>query len=300
LQPKHDGHDHVADDDRSTGCCPETDADQVVTTLKPSKQDQSLWVPDKLAVLCIDPSSIRNGGSILGDKTRMQELSRHPRAFVRPAPTSGMLGGLSEASPDIVTLCQVAGYDLTIVETVGVGQSEIELEEGVDCMVLALPPAGGDSLQGVKKGIMEACHLIVVTKADGDLLQAARSTAAEYKAALPFLDTYGTKRDRPKVLQVSSTTELGLPELWSEICKFRQLRIDSGMTEQRRKEQAIYWMWKHLQTLVLRRTKEDSLLRKSAEALNQRLEAGRMTPRIAAQELLESLRHRSSCRKIVH
>jgi LAO/AO transport system kinase len=258
-----------------------------------SDQEQSssppLWSSNKLAVLCIDPSSVRSGGSILGDKTRMQELSRHPRAFIRPAPTSGTLGGLSEASPEIIMLCQVADYDLVIVETVGVGQSEIELEECVDCMVLALPPAGGDSLQGVKKGIMEACHFIVVTKADGNLLAAAKSTAAEYKGALPFLDTYNTKADRPKVLLASSVTGQGLEELWSEICQFRAHRMETGKLEERRKEQATYWMWKHLQTLVLRRTKHDANLKQRADELNRQLEAGRMTPRVAAQVLLESL-----------
>jgi LAO/AO transport system kinase len=253
--------------------------------------DETIWVPEKLAVLCIDPSSVRSGGSILGDKTRMQELSRHPRSYVRPAPTSGMLGGLSEASPEIITLCQVGGYDLTIVETVGVGQSEIELEECVDCMVLALPPAGGDSLQGAKKGIMEACHLIIVTKADGNLLPAAKATAADYKGALPFLDTYNTKEDRPKVLLVSSANGNGLKELWEEICNFRRHRMETGKLEERRKEQATYWMWKHLQTLVLRRTKEDAVLRVKAEELNKKLAAGRMTPRLAAEELLQSLQH---------
>lgn len=259
----------------------------------PSPLDATdVWAPDKLAVLCIDPSSVRSGGSILGDKTRMQELSRHPRAFIRPAPTSGTLGGLSEASPEIITLCQVADYDLVIVETVGVGQSEIELEECVDCMVLALPPAGGDSLQGVKKGIMEACHFIVVTKADGNLLTAARSTAADYKAALPFLDTYGTKDDRPQVLLASSVTGKGLAELWVEICKFRKHRMESGKLETRRKEQATYWMWKHLQTLVLRQTKENAAIKERAEELNRKLAAGSMTPRVAAQELLDSLTRR--------
>ncbi|GKY91749.1 hypothetical protein MPSEU_000146600 [Mayamaea pseudoterrestris] len=257
-----------------------------------TKVNTTLWSPHKLAVLCIDPSSVRSGGSILGDKTRMTELSKDPRVFIRPAPTSGTLGGLSEASPEIISLCGLADYDLVVVETVGVGQSEIELEECVDCMVLLLPPAGGDSLQGVKKGIMEACHMIVVTKADGNLLPAARMTAAEYKNALPFLDTYGTREDRPKVLLASSVTGSGLSELWAELCLFRKHRMDSGKLEERRKEQAKYWMWKHLQTLVLRKTKEDADLKARADELNRALAQGRTTPRVAAQELLDSLQHK--------
>jgi LAO/AO transport system kinase len=251
-----------------------------------------IWSPNRLAVLCIDPSSVRSGGSILGDKTRMQELSRNPRAFIRPAPTSGTLGGLSEASPEIIMLCQVAGYDLIIVETVGVGQSEIELEECVDCMVLIVPPAGGDSLQGIKKGIMEACHLIVVSKADGNLLPSAKLTAAEYRSALPYLDMYGTKEDRPKVMLASSVTGDGLPELWTELCKFRSQRMETGKLEEQRKVQAKYWMWKHLHTLVLRKMKHDAVLKCRADELNQKLAAGRMTPRVAAQALLDSLQQK--------
>ncbi|CAM9570847.1 unnamed protein product, partial [Ectocarpus sp. 8 AP-2014] len=170
---------------------------------------------NRVAVISIDPSSLRTGGSILGDKTRMDELSRDPSAFVRGCPARGVLGGLSRYTHEVVLLCQVAGYDPVIVETVGLGQNEVEVEHTVDMLLLMLPPAGGDDLQGSKKGIVEVADAIVVNKSDGDLEKAARATASDYSAAL------GLARRKlscwaPPVLRCSALRSEGVDQVWEQ------------------------------------------------------------------------------------
>ena len=245
---------------------------------------------DKLAVVCIDPSSTVTGGSILGDKTRMMGLSRHSNAFVRPSSNGGTFGGLAAYTDDVVSLCRASNYDFVIVETVGLGQSEVEIAKSVDMMILALPPASGDELQGVKKGIMEVADMIVVNKADGALLPAARRTAADYKAATSFMRA-GDEADwsKPPVLLVSSHTGMGLEEMWSGIDKFRRLMTANGNLTQKRKDQAHYWMWKNLRRLIEDRTKNDADLRKTALEMELKLDNGQITPRAAAIHLMDSL-----------
>jgi LAO/AO transport system kinase len=267
------------------------------TDIKNATRSNHLWIPHQLAVVCIDPSSYRTGGSILGDKTRMTRLAVHPRAFVRPSPTQGVLGGLAPRTDDVVRLL-AQQYPLTIVETVGLGQSELEVKETVDVLILVVPPGGGDQLQGVKKGIVEVADMIVVTKADGDLLAAAKHTASDYRTAMNFLHGVTahlrdvacetTSKSSPtEVLLASAQNEEGLDVIWQSICKLRQTRMDSGQLETRRREQRRYWMWKTLQTAVLEETEKDPLIRQAADRLLHQLDAGDIPPRVAAAELLQ-------------
>ncbi|KAI2507933.1 ArgK protein [Fragilaria crotonensis] len=244
----------------------------------------------KLAVVCIDPASTVTGGSILGDKTRMMGLSRHSNAFVRPSSNGGTFGGLAAYTDDVVSLCRAANYDFVIVETVGLGQSEVEIAKSVDMMILVLPPASGDELQGVKKGIMEVADMIVVNKADGALLQAARRTAADYKAATTFMRAgHDDDWSKPPVLVVSSQTRVGLDEMWNKIDKFRTIMTANGHLTQKRKEQAHYWMWKNLRKLIEDRTKNNVDLKECALEMEQKLDNGQITPRAAAIHLMDGL-----------
>jgi LAO/AO transport system kinase len=256
--------------------------------------------PDlKLAVVCIDPSSNISGGSILGDKTRMIELSRHDHAMIRPSCTSGVLGGLAAYTDDVVRLLGCAGYPLVLVETVGLGQSEIEVAESVDVLVLAVPPSGGDELQGVKKGIVEMANILVVTKADGDLEPAANRTAADYSGALRVLqqissnvrasdDKVGKIVWKPPVLLTSSITLRGLDELWKSILDYRTFLVESGSWDMKRHRQAKYWMWKQYTRMVQVKMQQDPELATMAQHLESQLLNGYLTPRVAAQELLDA------------
>ena len=220
----------------------------------------------------------------------MMGLSRHSNAFIRPSSNGGTFGGLAAYTDDVVSLCRAAHYDFVIVETVGLGQSEVEIAKSVDMMILALPPASGDELQGVKKGIMEVADMIVVNKADGALLQAARRTAADYKAATSFMRA-GHEDDwsKPPVLLVSSQTGMGLEEMWNRIDKFRTLMTANGHLIQKRKDQAHYWMWKNLRKLIEERTQNNADLKKTAQAMELKLDNGQITPRAAAIHLMDSL-----------
>jgi len=275
-----------------------------ILNLSSSDHSSDDWIPGSLAVVCIDPSSRRTGGSILGDKTRMPLLSANPRAFVRPAPAQGVLGGLAPRTDDVVRLLSQQ-YPLTILETVGLGQSEIEVKECVDLLILAVPPGGGDQLQGVKKGIVEVADLIVVTKADGHLLATAKTTAADYRGAMTFLHgivahlndddcrtSSVTSCDSnatfpTQVLLVSAVNGEGLNSIWEAIGKFRQRQMDSGRLQIRRQEQGRYWMWKTLQSAVLEQIEKDPLIRNAADRLLQQLDASDIPPRVAATELLQ-------------
>lgn len=196
----------------------------------------------RLAVLAVDPSSARSGGSILGDKTRMEQLSRHPNAFIRPSPSQAALGGLARRSREVVALFEAAAFDVVLIETVGVGQSETVVADLCDIFLLLMAPAGGDELQGVKRGIMELADLIVVNKADGDLLPAAQRTAGDYAGALRLLrhrseDAPGF----PKTLLSSAVTGTGLAEVWEEIGTLARFRQDHGHWAARRGQQAQRW-----------------------------------------------------------
>ncbi|EED95815.1 hypothetical protein THAPSDRAFT_39110 [Thalassiosira pseudonana CCMP1335] len=246
----------------------------------------SRFTPDKLAVLCIDPSSHVTGGSILGDKTRMSNLSYHPRAYVRPSPSSGTLGGLGSYTSDAVSLCEFAGYNLTIVETVGVGQNEVELAECCDIFLLLLAPGGGDELQGSKKGIVEVADVLVVNKDDGDLQVTARRTASEYKKAIGLLRKpvgwWG-------VLLISAKTGVGIPELWDTIVRYQSYAHLSGYLVEKRRLQSRYWMWKYLREIVYETAKKDERVSKRVSAIERDLDNGLVAPRVAAGELWRSL-----------
>jgi LAO/AO transport system kinase len=259
----------------------------------PSKEDntQSLFSPSRLAVLCIDPSSSVTGGSILGDKTRMTELSRHHKAYVRPSANGGTFGGLSAYTHDVVSLCAAASYDWCVVETVGLGQSEIEVVHSVDMLLLIVPPGGGDQLQGVKKGIVEVADAIMINKADGNLLPAARNTTADYRGAMNFMRQKHEQWKVPPVLLASSLTGEGIPEVWNEISRYRTIMMQGGELAEKRRQQSRYWMWKNLQKLISERARVDPALRQTAEKMEIALSKGTITPRVAASELLASLIH---------
>ena len=205
----------------------------------------------RVAVLAVDPTSMRSGGAILGDKTRMARLSVDPHAFVRPSPSSGTLGGVAAKTRETMLLCEAAGFDVVIVETVGVGQSEITVADMVDLFVLLMLPGAGDELQGIKKGIVEVADIIAVNKADGENAGRARLAAAEIRAALNIL----SPRDplwSPPVLALSGQTGDGLAELWSTIERFRLVSEGTGSFAKRRAGQNVRWMWSMLDEALRR------------------------------------------------
>jgi LAO/AO transport system kinase len=194
----------------------------------------------KLAVLAVDPTSPQSGGSILGDKTRMEELARHPNAIVRPAPSSGHLGGANPSAREDITLCQLAGFTEVLLETVGVGQSETEVADLADMTILILPPAGGDDLQGVKRGIVEIADLILINKADGDLLPAAEEARRQYSQALHLFPPRADGWQVP-VWAVSATTGAGLEDVWPLVDAYLEQARNSGHLQARRVQQRRAW-----------------------------------------------------------
>ena len=200
-----------------------------------------------------------------------------------------MLGGVSTNTNDVITLCQAAGYDLVLVETVGIGQSEVSVSQVVDMLVLVVGPGGGDGLQGVKKGIMEVADLLIVNKADGALLPVATSTAADYKGATCFLKSRLEGWEAPPVLLASAKTNLGFKEVWEVICEFRQIMTENGELKRRKAEQARYWMWRHLQDLISMQVQSDNQIASKADYLEKALDQGLVSPRVAASDLLKCL-----------
>ncbi|KAG5176470.1 ArgK protein, partial [Tribonema minus] len=240
----------------------------------------------RVAVISVDPSSLRSGGSILGDKTRMQELSRTPNAFVRACPSGGVLGGIAAHTHSVVLLCQAARYDVVIVETVGLGQSEVEVEQTVDVLTLLLPPASGDDLQGSKKGIIEAADLVVVNKADGELEGPARLTAGDYSNAMHY--------NRPKlpfwhppVLLCSARKGLGIDKMWEQVEKFCAALHEHGEFDRRRRIQGRYWMLKQLERQLAERALEDPGVQALASKMEGDLAKGVLGPRMAAERLVD-------------
>lgn len=243
----------------------------------------------RVAVLAVDPSSARSGGSILGDKTRMERLSRDPAAFIRPSPSQSHLGGVARRTREAVALCEAAGFDVVLIETVGVGQSETVVAEMSDLFVLLLAPAGGDELQGVKRGIMEMADLILVNKADGDLKPAAMRTCSDYAGALRLL----RKRPQdpegyPKAMTVSALQDEGLHRAWDEMTALVNWRRDTGHFDGRRAEQARYWFGQEVRQGLLARL-ETPAARATMQDYAARVAAGDMTPTIAAAEVLRQI-----------
>ncbi len=204
----------------------------------------------KVAVLAIDPSSAITGGSILGDKTRMAKLAQDENAYIRPSPTGGALGGVARRTREAMLLCEAAGYDVMIVETVGVGQSETEVADMVDMFVLLLLPGSGDELQGIKKGIVELADLIVVNKADGDLIAQAKRVRGDYAAALRMLHPSNIKW-QPKVMTCSALHGDGIDEVWQSVSEFAKMMKNSGNLKRHRAAQAKAWMWKEIRETLL-------------------------------------------------
>lgn len=241
----------------------------------------------RVSVLAVDPSSCTTGGSLMGDKTRMTELSRDMSAFIRPSPTSGTLGGVTRTTNEAIVLCEGAGYDIVLVETVGVGQSEFAVADMVDMFVLLIPPAGGDELQGIKRGIIEMADLVVVTKSDGDLLVPARRIQAEYTSALKLLRKR-SKSWNPKVVRVSSQTGEGVPELWETMAGYRDITLASGGLAARRTAQQRVWMWSLIQENVLQHFQNHPAVRAELPLLEARVTRGAVSPGLAADLLLKA------------
>ena len=243
----------------------------------------------RVAVLAVDPSSARSGGSILGDKTRMETLSRNPMAFIRPTPSNAQLGGVARRTREAIRLCEAAGYDVVLIETVGVGQSETLVAEMCDLFVLLLAPAGGDELQGVKRGIMEMADLILVNKADGELLGTARRTVADYAGALRLL----RKRPQdpqgfPKALPVSAATGDGLAKAWDDMQALTEWRRVQGHFAANRAEQARHWFLADVRAGLLARL-ETPAARDRLMQLGDAVAHGDAVPAEAAQDMLDWL-----------
>jgi LAO/AO transport system kinase len=243
----------------------------------------------KVAVMAVDPSSTRSGGSILGDKTRMTRLAFDPQAFIRPSPSAGTLGGVAARTREAMLLCEAAGFDVILVETVGVGQSETAVADLTDIFVVLMLPGAGDELQGIKKGIIEIADLIAVNKADGESLPRARAAAAEYRAALQIL----TPRDAawtPPVLTLSGLTGEGLDALWAQVERHRDILSATGARLARRRAQDVKWMWAMIEDRLRERLTRDPALRERVPALEADVRTGRRAPGAAADEILEYLR----------
>jgi LAO/AO transport system kinase len=238
----------------------------------------------RVAVLAVDPSSTVHGGSILGDKTRMELLSQRTEAFIRPSPSSGSLGGVAEHTREALLLCEAAGYDIIIVETVGVGQSETAVAGMTDAFVLLQLPNAGDELQAIKKGIMELADLVVFNKADIDPA-AAQTAAAQMRSALSMLRS-ASANWQPPVLTLSALKKDGLAEFWQIIEKFRNALTASGEFEARRRHQALAWMWQQIDSGLRQRFREHPAVKSALAELSVSVEAGSTTPAAAAQRLL--------------
>lgn len=242
----------------------------------------------KVAVLAVDPSSSRTGGSILGDKTRMARLAIDPDAYVRPSPSSGTLGGVAAKTRETMLLCEAAGFDVVLVETVGVGQSETAVADMTDLFLVLMLPGAGDELQGIKKGILELADIIAVNKADGDGATRAKSAAAEYRAALHIM----APRSRvwsPPVLTISGLANQGLDALWQQIEAYRAKMEASGDFAARRRSQGVKWMWTMLQERLTDRLKRDPALKARLPALEAEVASGQVAPMVAVEEIAAAL-----------
>lgn len=243
----------------------------------------------KVAVLAIDPTSQRTGGSILGDKTRMEMLSRDTRAFIRPSPAGSTLGGVARRTREAMLLVEAAGFDVVIIETVGVGQSETAVADMVDLFLLLLPPAGGDELQGIKKGIVELADMIVVNKADGELSNAARQAVAEYRHALALLRPANANWRVP-VLSCSALNNIGIDAVWNGIGDYRRILGEDGAIAHRRADQAKAWMWNEIRENLLTAFQADPAVRAELAALENAAASAAVTPGAAARRLLALFR----------
>jgi LAO/AO transport system kinase len=242
----------------------------------------------KVAVLAVDPSSTRTGGSILGDKTRMARLATDDKAFIRPSPSSGTLGGVAAKTRETMLLCEAAGYDVVLVETVGIGQSEITVAEMTDFFMALMLPGAGDELQGLKKGVIEIADMIAVNKADGDNIKRANAAAAEYRAALHILAPRSPNW-LPPVVTYSGLTGAGIDTLWQQVLAHRERLTASGELAARRREQQVKWMWTMIEERLFDRLRSDPAVRARLPALEAAVADGTTSPAVAADEIAQAL-----------
>ena len=241
----------------------------------------------RVAVLAVDPTSSRTGGSILGDKTRMTTLANDPSAFVRPSPTSGELGGVTRMTRETMLICEAAGYDVVLVETVGVGQSETVVADMVDFFLVLMLPGAGDELQGIKKGILELADMIAVNKADGANANAAEAAAREYEIAL-HLTAPASPLWSPPVLTCAGLTGAGVSELWEKVEEHRSILSEAGELEGRREQQNVRWMWSMLDDRLNDGLRSHPSVRTLLPELEAQVQAGTTTPVSAVDQLLEA------------
>jgi LAO/AO transport system kinase len=241
----------------------------------------------RVAVLAVDPSSPVTGGSILGDKTRMERLMVRPEAFIRPSPSGGSLGGVAHRTREVMLLCEAAGYDVVLIETVGIGQSEVAVASMVDFFLLLLLPGGGDELQGIKKGVVELADALVVNKADGATRDVAERTRVEYASALELIRPGGDAW-RPRALAASALEARGVAVVWETILEHRKQLASSGELGRRRREQARAWMWKLVDEGLARAFRDSPGMAEAISRSEESVEAQRTTPAAAARGLLEA------------
>ncbi|MDH5455321.1 MAG: methylmalonyl Co-A mutase-associated GTPase MeaB [Gammaproteobacteria bacterium] len=244
----------------------------------------------KPAVLTVDPSSAISGGSILGDKTRMETLARRAEAYIRPSPSGMTLGGVTRRSRETLLLCEAAGFDVIIVETVGVGQSETRVADMTDIFVLLLQPGSGDQLQGIKRGIMELADLVLINKADDDLEEMARKSASEYRHALALLRPR-TSDWRVEVQTCSARDGAGVDEAWDAITRHQHTVLNSGLLDTRRAEQARSWMWSEVQDSLIADLMDDAAVREQIPVLEEAVSSGKIPAATAAERLLAVYRN---------
>ncbi len=243
----------------------------------------------KVAVLAVDPSSARTGGSILGDKTRMARLAASENAYIRPSPASGTLGGVAAKTREAMLLCEAAGFDVVLVETVGIGQSETAVCDMTDFFLALMLPGAGDELQGLKKGLVELADMIAINKADGENVKRANVAAAEYRGALHILSPR-SEHWHPPVVTYSALTGSGIDTLWQKILDHRTAMNASGEFAGRRQQQQVKWMWSMLEQLTMARLRSDASVRAKVKRIEAEVAGGRVSPALAAEQIAEMLR----------
>jgi LAO/AO transport system kinase len=242
----------------------------------------------KVAVLAVDPSSARTGGSILADKTRMERLVTDPNAFVRPSPSAGTLGGVAAKTREAMLACEAAGFDVVLVETVGTGQSETVVSDMTDFFLALMVAGAGDELQGIKKGLVEIADMIAINKADGDNIARARQAAAEYRSALHILSPRSINWS-PPVVTYSARTGEGIADLWGKVIEHRKKMTQTGEIAERRREQQVKWMWAMFDERLRTRLATDPKLKAKLPQLEASVSAGRLSPALAVDEIVEAL-----------
>jgi LAO/AO transport system kinase len=258
--------------------------DELVRRFRVDQEDKL-----RVAVLAVDPSSSLSHGSILGDKTRMARLAAADAAFIRPSPASGTLGGVAAKTREAMLLCEAAGFDVVLVETVGIGQSETAVCDMTDFFLALMLPGAGDELQGIKKGLVELADMIAVNKADGDNIKRANHAAGEYRGALHIL-TPRSEHWQPPVETYSALTGTGITELWQKVVDHRTAMIASGEFAERRRQQQVKWMWTMLEQRLMARLRADPAVRAKVKQTEVLVADGRISPALAAEQIAELLR----------